>query len=234
MLPPGGTETDLGACCCFEPLLNCFDGIIDDGKAHDLDILPPIKEYLFNWRCNYMLHFVRFAFGPNGELSIAWWKNYLDFHVCLSFHPPSVCPPSAVWACVQKITPIPAVGSHNVTNKSCFVCVMSEKYAFWVTLRPPSDRCCRGKAEVRILNFKTTWSEFQKANQTATEQGNAERISNQNVCSPPQSRSQAVVCVSTPRKYPRSGYFLVIPILKVLKHWELFNKKKSAAIDLGT
>ena len=30
--------------------------------------------------------------------------------------------------------------------------------------------------------------------------------------SPPQSRSQAVVCVSTPRKYRRSGYFLVIYI----------------------
>ena len=29
------------------------------------------------------------------------------------------------------------------------------------------------------------------------------------VSSPPQSWSQAVVCVSTPRKYPRSGYFLV-------------------------
>ena len=28
--------------------------------------------------------------------------------------------------------------------------------------------------------------------------------------SPTQSQSQAVVCVSTPRKYPRSGYFLVI------------------------
>ena len=27
--------------------------------------------------------------------------------------------------------------------------------------------------------------------------------------SPPQSQSQAVVCVSTPRMYPRSGYFLV-------------------------
>ena len=26
---------------------------------------------------------------------------------------------------------------------------------------------------------------------------------------PPQCRSQAVVCVSTPRMYPRSGYFLV-------------------------
>ena len=43
----------------------------------------------------------------------------------------------------------------------------------------PSDRCRQGKAEVRIHDFKTPWSEFQKANQTATEQGNAERISNQ-------------------------------------------------------
>ena len=29
------------------------------------------------------------------------------------------------------------------------------------------------------------------------------------VSSPPKSRSKAVVCVSTPRMYPRSGYFLV-------------------------
>ena len=130
-------------------------------------------------------------------------NNYFDFHVCLSFHRPSVR------LCVRKLTSIPAVVQQNVTNKSCLVCVMSEKYAFWITLRPQSDRCRRGEAKVRILDFKTTWSEFQKANQTATEQGNAERISNQNVCSPPQSRSQAVVCVSTPRKYPRSGYFLV-------------------------
>ena len=52
---------------------------------------------------------------------------------------------------------------------------MSEKYAFWVTLRPQSDRCCRGKAEVRIFNSKATWSEFQKGSQTATEQGKAEQ-----------------------------------------------------------
>ena len=51
---------------------------------------------------------------------------------------------------------------------------MSEKYAFWVTLRPQSDHCRRGEAEVRILEFKTTWSEFQKASQTAAERGNAE------------------------------------------------------------
>ena len=38
----------------------------------------------------------------------------------------------------------------------------------------PSDTCCQGVAKVRILNFKTTWSEFQKASQTATKRGNAE------------------------------------------------------------
>ena len=31
-----------------------------------------------------------------------------------------------------------------------------------------------GKAELRILDFKTTWSEFQKPSQTAAERGEAE------------------------------------------------------------
>ena len=53
---------------------------------------------------------------------------------------------------------------------------MSEKYASWVTLRPQWDRCHRGEAKVRIFNFKTTWSEFQKASQTATEQGKANYV----------------------------------------------------------
>ena len=44
---------------------------------------------------------------------------------------------------------------------------MSEKYAPWVTLRSQSDFCRRGKAKVHILDFKTTWSEFQKPYQTA-------------------------------------------------------------------
>ena len=35
-------------------------------------------------------------------------------------------------------------------------------------LRPQSDRCHRGEAKVRIFNFKTTWSEFQRVIQTAT------------------------------------------------------------------
>ncbi len=32
----------------------------------------------------------------------------------------------------------------------------------------------RGEAELRILDFKTTWSEFQLASQTAAERGEAE------------------------------------------------------------
>ena len=35
-------------------------------------------------------------------------------------------------------------------------------------------RCRRGEAEVRILNFKTTWLNFQKASHTATKRGEAE------------------------------------------------------------
>ena len=43
----------------------------------------------------------------------------------------------------------------------------SEKYASWVTLRAQLDYCRQGEAEVRILDFKTTWSEFQMPSQTA-------------------------------------------------------------------
>ena len=91
-------------------------------------------------------------------------NNYFDFHVCLSIHP---FVRSSVVLSPQKLTSIPASVSQNVTNKSCLVCVKSEKYASWVTLRPQLDCCRRGKAEVRILNFKTTWSEFQRPCQTA-------------------------------------------------------------------
>ena len=45
------------------------------------------------------------------------------------------------------------------------------KICILVNLRPQSDCCCRGEAKVRILNFKITWSEFQRASQNATEQG---------------------------------------------------------------
>ena len=46
------------------------------------------------------------------------------------------------------------------------------------------------------------------------------------VSSPPQSRSKAVVCVSTPRMYPRSGYFLIYIYILVFKHWSCQCKVK--------
>ena len=112
---------------------------------------------------------------------------------------------------------IPAIVSQNNTNKSCLVCVKSEKYAFWITLTPQLDRCCRGEAEVRILDFKTTRSEFQiPSRPDCSHRGEAEirifdfKTTWVRVSSSPKIRSQAVVSVSTPRMYPRSGYFLVI------------------------
>ena len=53
--------------------------------------------------------------------------------------------------------------------------VKLKEYASWVDLTPKLDRYCRGKAKVRILDFKTTWSESQNLSQTATEQGKAEQ-----------------------------------------------------------
>ena len=67
----------------------------------------------------------------------------------------------------QKLTSILASVSQNVTNRSCLVCIKSEKCAFRVSLTPQWDRYHRGEAEVRILDFKTTWSEFLMPSQTA-------------------------------------------------------------------
>ena len=95
------------------------------------------------------------------------------------------------------------------------------KICILVTHRPQSDRCRRGEAEVCILNFKTTWSKFQKPCQTAVMRGEAElHTYNLKKISLPQSRSEAVVCVSTPRMYPRSGYFLVKYIFNFQVKWK--------------
>jgi hypothetical protein len=36
----------------------------------------------------------------------------------------------------NKLGPIPAVIPQNVTNKSLLACLKSEKYAFWIILKP--------------------------------------------------------------------------------------------------
>ena len=99
----------------------------------------------------------------------------------------SVCPsirlsvrgsvhPSVVPSC-RKLTSIPASISQNVTNKSCLLCIKSEKYASWVTLDPSGTavaeakpRCvysilkphCQSfRRQIRLLPSKATLREFQ-------------------------------------------------------------------------
>ena len=92
--------------------------------------------------------------------SSSYLNNYFRLHVCLSVRP-------YVRTSHFYFFRFPAVFSQNVINKSCLACVKSKKYASWVTIRPQWDCCCQGEAEVRIIDFKTTWSEFQMPSQTA-------------------------------------------------------------------
>ena len=99
------------------------------------------------------------------------------------------------------------VGSQSIPNKSCFVCVKSEKYAFLVTLRPLGS-IRWGETKLRTLHYWAwrNWATYIKTHFS--------------ISSSPQCRSQAVVFVSTPRMYLRSRYFLVkydslILILKI-------------------
>ena len=53
--------------------------------------------------------------------------------------------------------------------------VLRVKNLYFRSSSDPSGDCCRrGKAEVRIFDFKTTRSEFQKASLTGTERSKAE------------------------------------------------------------
>ena len=96
-------------------------------------------------------------------------------------------------SCVRKLTPVFAVVSQNVTKRSFWVWVKSEKYALWVTLRPLGS-IRQGEPEIHALQYCAPSC----VNQTYF-----------SVSSLPQCWSQAVVCVNTPRMYPWSGYFLV-------------------------
>ena len=64
--------------------------------------------------------------------------------VCVSLHP--------AFGCHTFEFPIPEVISQNITNKSCLVCVKSEKCAFWVILRL-MRAMRRGKAELHKSKY---------------------------------------------------------------------------------
>ena len=78
-------------------------------------------------------------------------NNYFDFHVCLSIRP-SV-----------PFHPFRPSTQKNFRVSSCLE-----------FQKPRQTAAEQGNAELRILDFKTTWSEFQKPSQTATVQGKAE------------------------------------------------------------
>ena len=127
-------------------------------------------------------------------LFLYYLNNYFVIHVWLSFHPPSILRPSVrpfICPSVGTLTPGSAVGSQNDTNKSFLVCVKSEQYAFWVTLRPLGFMR-QGKAKIQALWY------FARQSQSASIKTHF------SVSLPPQCWSQALVCIGKPRMYPQS------------------------------
>ena len=71
-------------------------------------------------------------------------NNYFNLHIFMSF-----------WFLVSvqhtfKFS-IPAVVTQNVTIENCLVCVKSEKYTLWVTLRPLGSM---GEVEAKLYTYK--------------------------------------------------------------------------------
>ena len=131
-------------------------------EEHTENKLKYANYILENMLKNYLKIFLCSRSQNVVHLRSCYLNNCFNFHVRLSFRPSVFRPPS-----VRNFFSISASVSQNVNYKSCLVCVKSEKYASWFTLRPQWDRCRRGEAEVRILDFKTTWSEFHMSSQTA-------------------------------------------------------------------
>ena len=77
-------------------------------------------------------------------------NNYFNLHACLSIRLSSPC--------VKKLTPVSAVESQNVTNRSFLVNVKSKKYAFWVTLRCLGSKS-QGKVKIHALRYSARESQ---------------------------------------------------------------------------
>ena len=123
--------------------------------------------------------------GIWSDVSMVWHlNNYFGLHVSLSNHD------------FVSHTLGFYVASQNVINKSFFVCVKSEKYAFLVTLRPLGSMQ-QGKAKLRTIHYQARQSQALYIR------------THFSVLSLFQCQSQAVVWVSTPWIYPQSRYFLV-------------------------
>ena len=79
-----------------------------------------------------------------------------------------------VWYVLRVKNMHPGSPSDPSGTTAAKVCILDFKTT-WSEFQMLSQTAAeRGEAELRILDFKTTWSEFQKASQTAAEQGEAE------------------------------------------------------------
>ena len=78
-------------------------------------------------------------------------NNYFNIYVCF-------CPFPCVSVSAQKLTPILAVVSQNVTPKSCLGCVYSWKYSLWVTLRIPGSMR-QDKPKLWTSHYWARWSQ---------------------------------------------------------------------------
>jgi len=86
-------------------------------------------------------------------------NNYFNLQVCIRPSVPSVLSVP----CVQKLTPVSAVGSQNATKRSLLVSVKSEKYAFWVTFRPIGSMS-QDKVKIHALQYsaRQSWDAYIK------------------------------------------------------------------------
>ena len=143
----------------------------------------------------------------NTFLHVLHLNNYFNFHVRLSFRP-SVLRPSEIFFQFLQ-----AYHKMSIIKVAWYVLRVKNMHP-----GSPSDPSGTAAAEAKprcvysILKPHGQSSRYQvrlllpKQSQGAYTQFENHMV---RVSSPPQSRSKAVVCVSTPRMYPRSGYFLV-------------------------
>jgi len=135
-------------CCIRDAILFCAEvhSELNNNDFSANGFFPRIRK--LPWKIyigNTFLWPYSFMLNPKKQWNL-WFlmhlNDYLPLHVCLSFH---------TWVCkwVHHTLEI-SVASQNVTNKSFFVSVQSEKYVFWVTLRHLESKR-QGKAVLRTL-----------------------------------------------------------------------------------
>ena len=70
----------------------------------------------------------------------------------------------------------PSDPSQTAAAKAKLRCVLNFKNTWSEFQKPSQTAATQGEAELRILDFKTTWPEFQRSSQTAATRGEAKPV----------------------------------------------------------